>query len=90
MAADNTEASRCPRCGSAEGQSNYGYNRSGTGRRRCGACGKTYTVGAKNRAYSTEIREKAIALHNSGVSCRGVGRILKMSKGNVKNWTKGG
>jgi len=82
------EGRNCPNCGSAEEQANFGFNRSGTQRCRCKKCGKTYTLGAKNRAYSEEIRNSAIRIYYSGVSGRGVGKVLGMSKANVYNWIK--
>ena len=42
----------------------------------------------KDRAYSEEMRERAIKTYYSGVSGRGVGKIFGMSKANVYNWIK--
>jgi transposase-like protein len=82
------EGRRCPKCGSEENQANFGFNRSGTRRIMCKDCRKTYTMNAKSRAYSEEIRNIAIKTYYSGVSGRGVGKILGMSKANVYNWIK--
>jgi len=82
------EARRCPICSKAEGQVNAGQNRSGTQRCFCKECKKYYTLGAKTRAYSEEIRKEALRVYYSGVSGRGVGKILGMSKANVYNWIK--
>jgi len=82
------ENRRCPQCGKAEGQVNAGQNRSGTQRCFCNECKKYYTLGAKNRAYSEEIRKQALRVYYSGVSGRGVGKLLGMSKANVYNWIK--
>jgi len=82
------EGRRCPKCGSAENQANYGYNRSGTQRCRCNNCNKVYTFKPKTRAYSEEVRNRAIKTYYSGVSGRGVGKLLGMSKANVYNWIK--
>jgi transposase-like protein len=79
---------RCPKCGKAENQVNAGKNKSGTQRCRCKECGKYYTLEPKRRAYSEEIRKNAIKIYYSGVSGRGVGKILNMSKANVYNWIK--
>jgi len=81
-------ASSCPTCKREEQQIGFGYNRSGTQRLRCKGCGKTYTLQAKTRAYSEEIREQAIKTYYSGVSGRGVGKLFGMSKSNVYNWIK--
>jgi len=82
------EGRRCPKCGSEENQANYGYNRSGTQRCRCNKCSNFYTFNPKNRAYSEEVRQSAIKSYYSGVSGRGVGKLLGMSKANVYNWIK--
>jgi transposase-like protein len=65
-----------------------GYNRSGTQRCLCGRCGVTYTLNPKKREYSEETKRLAFKMFYSGVSGRGVGKILKMSKANVYNWIK--
>lgn len=78
----------CPSCGSTERQMRKGYNRSGTQRCLCGVCGTTYTIDPKKRAYSEETRTLAIKMYYSGVSGRGVGKVLGMNKANVYNWIK--
>lgn len=78
----------CPVCGNSEQQVRKGYNRSGTQRCLCKACGATYTLDPKKRAYPEETRELAIKMYYSGVSGRGVGNILGMNKANVYNWIK--
>ena len=82
------EERSCPKCKRAENQANYGYNRSGTQRCKCKNCNLTYTLEAKNRAYSEEVRNNVIKTYYSGVSGRGVGKIYGMSKANVYNWLK--
>jgi len=82
------EGRRCPICGKTEHQVNAGRNRSGTQRCFCKDCKKYYTLGAKARAYSDDIRKNALKIYYSGVSGRGVGKILGMSKANVYNWIK--
>ncbi len=84
-----TEKSRiCPKCGSETGQVKKGYNRSGTQRCLCRKCGATYTINPKQRAYPEETRKLAIKMFYSGVSGRGVGKVLGMNKANVYNWIK--
>jgi len=78
----------CPLCGSTEKQVNAGRNRSGTQRCFCKECKKYYTYGAKTREYPDEIKEEAFKMHREGVSGRGIGRILGMSKANVYNWMR--
>ena len=81
-------SSTCPRCGSITGQLKKGYNRSGTQRRLCKECGVTYTKEPKKREYPKETRELAIKMYYSGVSGRGVGKVLGMNKANVYSWIK--
>ena len=79
---------RCPKCGEETNQVNAGYNQSGTQRCRCRNCGSGYTFNPKTRAYPEEVREQAIRIYYSGVSGRGVGKILHIGKSNVYNWIK--
>ena len=78
----------CPKCGNTKDQRNNGHNRSGTQRVQCKACKFYYTLNPKNRAYSEEKRKDALRIYYSGVSARGVAKILKMHKSNVLNWIK--
>ncbi len=79
---------RCPICGKTENQIKAGYNGSGSQRCTCKECGNYYTINPKRHAYPEETREMAIKLYYSGVSGRGVGKILEMNKSNVMNWIK--
>jgi len=82
------EERRCPKCGEKKNQINAGYNRSGTQRCVCKNCNHKYTLNGKKRAYSEETRRQAMKIYYSGVSGRGVGKLLGMSKANVYNWIK--
>jgi transposase-like protein len=82
------ENRKCPRCGKKENQVNRGYNRSGTQRCMCKECGIRYTKDPKTREYPEETKKLAMKIYYSGVSGRGVGKILKMSKHNVIRWIK--
>lgn len=55
---------------------------------RCKICGTRYTINSKSHEYPEEVRELAIKMYYSGVSGRGVGKALGMSKSNVYNWIK--
>lgn len=79
---------KCPKCGKEERQLKKGFNRSGTQRYICAECGKTYTPQPKQHAYDEETRNLAIKIFYSGVSGRGVGKILGMNKSNVYRWIK--
>ena len=82
------EKRRCPKCGRMENQIKKGSNRSGTQRCNCKECGAAYTIDPKKREYPEETRHLAMKIFYSGVSGRGVGKILGMSKANVYNWVK--
>ena len=82
------ERRRCPRCGKETNQINKGYNRSGTQRCMCKECGASYTIDPKKREYPEETRQLAMKMYYSGVSGRGVGKVLGMNKANVYNWIK--
>jgi transposase-like protein len=82
------EARRCPQCGRIEGQINKGFNRSGTQRCMCKECGIAYTKDPKRKEYPEETKRLAMKIYYSGVSGRGVGKVLGMSKANVYNWLK--
>jgi len=65
-----------------------GLNRSGTQRYKCKDCSVAYTIDPKQREYSEETKTLAMKMYYSGVSGRGVGKVLGMSKANVYNWIK--
>jgi len=83
-----SDEKRCPKCGKVENQIKVGRNRSGTQRCKCKECNITYTIDPKKREYSEETRTLALKIYYSGVSGRGVGKILGMNKANVYNWIK--
>ena len=82
------ETRRCPKCGQTEGQMKNGRNRSGTQTILCRFCKKVYTPEPKRQAYDEETQKHAMKLYYSGVSGRGVGKIMGMNKANVYNWIK--
>ena len=82
------EARRCPTCGRMENQIKKGRNRSGTQRCMCKECNVTYTIDPKKREYPEETKLLAEKIFYSGVSGRGVGKVLGMNKANVYNWIK--
>ena len=77
---------QCPKCEETTRQMKAGFNRCGTQRMKCGNCNVKYTVNPKK--YTDEVKQMAIKMYYSGVSGRGVGKILGMSKSNVMNWIK--
>ena len=82
------ENKKCPDCGRIEGQVKNGHNRSGTQKCYCNHCKKTYTLEPKRHAYDEDTQALAIKIYYAGISGRGVGKILGMSKANVYNWIK--
>lgn len=82
------EGKICPNCKEQENRVKIGYNRSGTQRCRCKKCGTRYTLNPKKHEYPDETKELAIKMYYSGVSGRGVGKVLGMNKANVYNWIK--
>jgi transposase-like protein len=82
------EGRTCPNCASIENQVNHGRNRSGTQRCKCKACNKMYTLEPKTKAYTQEVRDRAIKTYYTGVSGRQIGVLFGMSKANVYNWIK--
>ena len=82
------EERSCPRCGEAKKQYKKGYNHSGTQRCICNECGVSYTIDPKKREYPEDTKQQAIKMYYSGVSGRGVGKVLGFSKANVYNWIK--
>ena len=82
------EGLECPKCDGKKNQIRDGKNRSGTQRCKCKECNITYTLAPKTKAYSEEERKRAIKIYYSGVSGRGVGKLMGMSKANVYNWLK--
>lgn len=48
----------------------------------------TYTINPKKREYPEETKQLALKMFYSGVSGRGIGKVLHMSKANVYNWIK--
>ena len=79
---------KCPSCNSVEKQHKQGKNRCGTQRYKCMKCGKKYTPSPQSRGYSEEVVQNALRIYYSGVSGRGVGKVLGMSKANVFKWIK--
>ena len=75
-------------CGRDENQIKKGYNPSGTQRCKCKECDVVYTIDPKKRDYPEETKQMAMKMFYSGVSGRGVGKVLSMSKANVYNWIK--
>jgi transposase-like protein len=75
---------KCPKCGAETNQTKKGFNPSGTQRYGCKECGVIYTLESKKHKYAEETRTLALKMYYSGVSGRGVGKVLGMSKANER------
>ena len=82
------EGRECPLCNSDRNQRNAGFNRTGTQRCFCKACNKYYTLNPKTIEYPEEIKREAIRIYYTGVSGRGVGKLMHMHHANVVSWIK--
>ena len=81
------ENRRCPKCGRAENKS----TRDTTGQARSAVFANfaiTNTLNGKTREYPEETKRQAIKTYYSGVSGRGVGKLMGIGKGTVYNWIK--
>lgn len=78
----------CPKCKAEDGQRKFGYSKAGTQRYICAHCRRTYMLNPKSRAYPEETVKLAMRIYYSGVSGRGVGKVLNMNKANIYNWIK--
>lgn len=77
---------RCPNCQSEEKQGKSGFNRSGSQRWKCQACGKRYTPEPKENGYPEAMRLQAIRLYVDGLNYRRIGRHLGVDHKTVINW----
>jgi transposase-like protein len=82
------EGKACPRCGSIEKQSKYGFTVAQSQRYSCGKCNYKYTLDPKPRIYSDEVQALAMRAYYSGISGRAVGKMFGMNKANIYRWIK--
>jgi transposase-like protein len=54
----------------------------------CKLCNHKYTLNGKIREYPEEVQKKAIQAYYSGVSGRGVGKLMGIGKYTVYEWIK--
>lgn len=78
----------CPKCGAVGKQNKYGFNSSGNQRYKCMECRREYTPEPMQRGYSKEQKEHALKLLTQGMTGRGVGKALGMSKANAYRWSR--
>ena len=76
----------CPTCGAATKQHRAGKNATGTRRRECRYCGRTYTPAPKHHGYALDLRRQALRLYVDGTNLRRIARHLDVNPQTVANW----
>ncbi len=76
----------CPTCGETTFQHKAGTNPTGTARRECQHCGRTYTPEPKPHGYPLELRRQALKLYVDGTNLRRIARHLEVNPQTVANW----
>lgn len=76
----------CPSCGAATKQHRAGKNPTGTLRRECRHCGRTYTPAPKAKGYDLSVRRQALKLYVDGTNFRRIARHLGVNPQSVANW----
>ena len=76
----------CPTYGETTRQHQAGTNPSGTARRECQHCKRTYTPAPKTRSYDLVLRRQALKLYVDGTNFRRIARHLSVNHQTVINW----
>ena len=76
----------CPSCGETTKQHRAGKNATGTLRRECRHCGRTYTPAPKTHGYALDMRRQALKLYVDGTNLRRIARHLDVNPQTVANW----
>jgi len=76
----------CPSCGATTKQHRAGKNATGTLRRQCRHCGRTYTPEPKAQGYGLAVRRQALRLYVDGMNLRRIARHLAVNPQSVANW----
>jgi len=76
----------CPTCGATERQTKAGTNPTGTQRRECQHCHRTYTPKPKDKGYPLNIRQMALRMAVDGLNFRRIARFLQVHHQTVINW----
>jgi len=75
----------CPTYGETTRQHQAGTNPSGTARRECQHCKRTYTPAPKTRSYDLVLRRQALKLYVDGTNFRRIARHLSVNHQTVIN-----
>ena len=76
----------CPSCGATTKQHRAGKNATGTLRRECRHCGRTYTPEPKRQGHDLSVRRQALQMYVDGTSFRRIARHLSVNPQSVANW----
>ena len=76
----------CPTYGETTRQHQAGTNPSGTARRECQHCKRTYTPAPKTRSYDLVLRRQALKLYVDGTNFRRIARHLSVNHQTAINW----
>ncbi len=76
----------CPTCRETTKQHRAGKNATGSLRRECRHCGRTYTPTPKGRGYDLSVRRQALKLYVDGTNFRRIARHLGVNPQSVANW----
>lgn len=81
------QAGGCPSCGGGpEAQAPAGRTPKGSLRYRCRLCGRRHTPGPFPHRHPEEVRQRAVRLHEGGLSFRQAARAAGVSYQSVVNW----
>ena len=80
-----TDVLACPSCGQTTKQHRAGTNPSGTARRECRHCGRTYTPTPKPHGYDLALRRTALKMYVDGINFRRIARHLSVNHQSVIN-----
>ena len=83
-----SETHKCPQCDTSEPVIRFGFNRCGTQRLRCKACGKTWTPQARSRDLSPEKEALIEAALCERLSQRAIARTFKVARSTVQEVLK--
>ena len=84
-----SETYKCPVCDVAEPVIRFGFNRGGTQRLRCKACGKTWTPKARSRQLSPEKEALIEAALGERLSQRAIARTFKVARSTTQHCPRG-
>ena len=83
-----SETYKCLQCNLSEPVIRFGFNRCGTQRLRCKACGKTWTPQARSRELSPEKEALIEAALGERLSQRAIARTFKVARSTVQEVLK--